>query len=133
MAKGRKTAAMLGLLGAGALAARAVPLSPVNSENPDRDAILEEAKRKYGFSGAMKYLNSPYRIPTDYERDQNREKVFKNEPSLRGTLRTEDYVPILSETGLPIKTGRMKKGGKVSASSRGDGIAQRGKTRGRML
>lgn len=27
----------------------------------------------------------------------------------------------------------MKKGGKVSASSRGDGIAQRGKTRGKMV
>ena len=27
---------------------------------------------------------------------------------------------------------RMKKGGKVSASSRADGIAQRGKTKGRM-
>ena len=27
----------------------------------------------------------------------------------------------------------MKKGGKVSASKRGDGIAQRGKTKGRMI
>jgi hypothetical protein len=30
------------------------------------------------------------------------------------------------------RPGPMKKGGKVSASSRGDGIAQRGKTKGRM-
>ena len=132
MAKGRKTAAMLGLLGAGALAARAVPPSPVNSENPDRDAILEEAKRKYGFSGAMKYLSSPYRIPTDYERDQNRKKAYEAEPGLRGTLRTEDYQPVLSGTGMSVRSG-MKKGGKVSASSRGDGIAQRGKTRGKMV
>jgi hypothetical protein len=31
-----------------------------------------------------------------------------------------------------MKREDMKKGGKVSASSRGDGIAQRGKTRGKM-
>ena len=31
------------------------------------------------------------------------------------------------------KESGMKKGGKVSASSRGDGIAQRGKTKGRMV
>jgi hypothetical protein len=31
------------------------------------------------------------------------------------------------------ETRGMKKGGKVSASSRGDGIAQRGKTKGRMV
>ena len=31
------------------------------------------------------------------------------------------------------KDDGMKKGGKVSASSRGDGIAQRGKTKGRMV
>ena len=29
--------------------------------------------------------------------------------------------------------GGMKKGGKVSASRRGDGVAQRGKTKGRMV
>ena len=39
-------------------------------------------------------------------------------------------------TPVRNKMGYMKKGGKVkasSASSRGDGIAQRGKTRGRMV
>jgi hypothetical protein len=33
-------------------------------------------------------------------------------------------------TATPVQ---MKKGGKVTASRRGDGIAQRGKTRGRMV
>ena len=35
-----------------------------------------------------------------------------------------------SQNALPFG---MKKGGKVTASRRGDGIAQRGKTRGRMV
>ena len=132
MAKGRKTAAMLGLLGAGLAASKlgGVSLPPSDPEQAD---VVDEARRKYGFKGAQEYFKNPNRTPTDVERTRAREKVFKTEPNLRGTLRTEDYVPILSETGLPIKTGVMKKGGKVSASSRGDGIAQRGKTRGKML
>ena len=34
---------------------------------------------------------------------------------------------------VPAKPFGMKKGGKVSTARRGDGIAQRGKTRGRMI
>ena len=132
MAKGRNTAAMLGLLGAGLAASKlgGVSLPPIDPEQAD---VVDEARRKYGFKGAQEYLKNPYRTPTDVERTRAREKVFKTEPSLRGALRTEDYVPILSGDGLPIKPGGMKKGGKVSASSRGDGIAQRGKTRGKMI
>ena len=37
------------------------------------------------------------------------------------------------ETADPAKPFGMKKGGKVSTSRRGDGIAQRGKTRGRIV
>lgn len=33
----------------------------------------------------------------------------------------------------PVKAAGMKKGGKASASKRADGIAQRGKTKGRMV
>ena len=40
----------------------------------------------------------------------------------------------MSQAYEDFRTGKgMKKGGKVTASSRGDGCAQRGKTRGRML
>lgn len=38
-----------------------------------------------------------------------------------------------AETADSTKPFGMKKGGKVTASRRGDGIAQRGKTRGRMV
>jgi hypothetical protein len=123
MAKGRKTAALLGVLGAGALAAKQLPyLGRVDLDavpkptRPERETRIPE-----------------YPVLTDDQRKESRKKLYETESSLRGTLRTEDYVPILSGDGLPIKTGGMKKGGKVSASSRGDGIAQRGKTKGRML
>lgn len=121
MAKGKNTAALLGLLGAGALAAGQIPYlgkvaldSSLKPTRPERETRLPE-----------------YPVVSDEERKAARKRVFETEPSLRGTLRTEDYQPILSGTGLPIRSG-MKKGGKVSASSRADGIAQRGKTKGRM-
>jgi hypothetical protein len=114
MAKGRKTAAMLGLLGAGALASKQIPyLGRV-----DLDAAPKEVR--------------PDPVVSDDERKAARKKVYDTEPSLRNTLRTEDYQPVLSGTGMSVRSG-MKKGGKVSASSRGDGIAQRGKTRGKMV
>ena len=117
MAKGRNTAALLGLLGAGALASNlgSVKLDSPKEKRPERETRIPG-----------------YPVPTDEERKASREKLFKTEPSLRGALRTEDYEPILSGSGLTWKSGAMKKGGKVSASSRADGIAQRGKTKGRM-
>jgi hypothetical protein len=119
MAKGRKTAAMLGLLGAGALAAglgRVKLDSASETKGAGRETRLPE-----------------YPVVSDEARTAARKRTFETEPSLRGTLRTEDYRPILSGTGLPIKTGGMKSGGKVTASRRADGIAQRGKTKGRMV
>ncbi len=109
---------MLGLLGAGALAAKQIPyLGRV-----DLDAASKEVNPA-----------SDLRMVDDEARTAARKRVYETEPSLRGTLRTEDYRPILSGTGLPIKTGGMKSGGKVTASRRADGIAQRGKTRGKMV
>jgi hypothetical protein len=74
-----------------------------------------------------------YPVVSDEARKAARKKVYETEQSLRDTLRTEDYRPILSGTGLSWKTGAMKSGGKVTASRRADGIAQRGKTRGKMV
>jgi len=39
----------------------------------------------------------------------------------------------LNELAREVSRGGMKKGGKVSASKRADGIAKRGKTKGRMI
>ena len=41
--------------------------------------------------------------------------------------------PPMDPEGVRKKTKKMASGGKVSASSRGDGIAQRGKTKGRFV
>jgi hypothetical protein len=118
MAKGRKTAALGALLGAGALAAG---LGGVKLDS------ASETK------GAGRETRLPeYPVVSEEARTAARKRTFETEPSLRGTLRTEDYRPILSGTGLPIKTGGMKKGG-MTASRRADGIAQRGKTKGRMV
>jgi hypothetical protein len=127
MAKGRKTAALLGVLGAGLAASKLGNVS-LGQLDPDRADVIDEAKRKYGFKGAQEYLSNPNRTPTDAERMQARKKVYETEPSLRGTLRTEDYVPILSGTGLPIRSG-MKKGG----VTRADGCITKGHTRGKMV
>jgi hypothetical protein len=114
MAKGKKTAALLGALGAGAVASKQIPyLGKV-----DLNAAPKEAR--------------PDPVVSDEARKAARKKVYETEPSLRGTLMTEDYQPVLSGTGLSIKSG-MKKGGTVSASRRADGIAKKGKTKGRML
>jgi hypothetical protein len=119
MAKGRKTAALGALLGAGALAA--------NLGRVDLNAGPKAARPE------LENRIPEYPVPSDDERTAARKRVYDTEPSLRGTLRTEDYRPILSGTGLPIRTGGMKSGGKVTASRRADGIAQRGKTRGKMV
>jgi len=119
MAKGRKTAAMLGLLGAGALAAKQIPyLGRVDLDagpKPTRPEIETRIPE--------------YPVPTEDEFRAARKRVYETEPSLRGTLRTEDYRPILSGTGLPIKTGGMKKGG----VTRADGCITKGHTRGKMV
>ena len=67
-----------------------------------------------------------------------RKRLAETEPVLRNKLMSEDYEPVRSGTGLLWKTGAtrndgMKSGGKVTASRRADGIAQRGKTRGKMV
>jgi hypothetical protein len=107
MARGkRNTAALAALLGAGALASRkGVDLGPL----PEFDSDAFE--RAYGI-GAR---------PTDLRRAMEGD----DDRALRAEVGdVKRYVPAV---------GPYKKGGKVSASSRGDGIARRGKTRGRLL
>jgi hypothetical protein len=45
----------------------------------------------------------------------------------------EDMSELTREVGRGMKSDAKRQGGKVSASSRADGIAQRGKTRGKMV
>ncbi len=115
MAKGRRAAALGALLGAGALAAG---LGGVKLDS------ASETK------GAGRETRLPeYPVVSEEDRKAARKKVYETEPGLRNALRTEDYRPILSGTGLPIKTGGMKKGG----VTRADGCITKGHTRGKMV
>lgn len=102
----RNAAALAALLGAGALASRkGVDLGPL----PEFDSDAFE--RAYGIG------TRPTALRRAMEEDDDR--------ALRAEVAdVKRYVPAASP---------YKKGGKVSASSRGDGIARRGKTRGRLL
>ncbi len=55
---------------------------------------------------------------------------------LEGVTPVEQTVPFDAQANTSAASAKpfgMKKGGKVSTARRGDGIAQRGKTRGRMV
>ena len=128
MAKGKNARALLGLLGAG-LAARAMTLPSLGEGDADRREVHQEALDKLGLSGAGDYIVNPNRRITEAERRQARMRASPDSASL-----------VLSGDGTPVRAGdgflrsqQFKKGGKVSASKRADGIAQRGKTRGRMV
>jgi hypothetical protein len=75
---------------------------------------------------------------------QNREASAAKEATAEETSRLAKRVPargrgvidtsnIDSSTLLPKRSGYAKGGSVSKASSRGDGIAQRGKTKGRMI
>ena len=63
-----------------------------------------------------------------YMKEQARKKEDTQTGSERLARKAEAFRKRMRE-----QAGGMKKGGSVSASKRGDGIAQRGKTRGRMV
>lgn len=87
-----------------------------------RDSLQDELTREdHGTA-------SPARL------ERARAAAIQEEPSLRGVMVDSSGMPIRSGSGF-LKSGKYKKGGAVkskSASSRADGIAQRGKTKGRM-
>jgi hypothetical protein len=65
--------------------------------------------------------------------DEPTEKPSKDKDEDEGNF--QETKRIMREVDADIKASKgdkMKSGGKVTASKRGDGIAQRGKTRGKM-
>jgi len=122
MAKGRKTAALLGVLGAGLAASKLGNVS-LGQLDPDRADVIDEAKRKYGFKGALEYFDNPYRKVTDAEREQARRRAFKDSPTT-----------VLTASGLPIETaGGYLKTYKKGGVTRADGCITKGHTRGKMV
>ena len=78
---------------------------------------------------------TPGRVPSSEQAAANRGAAMDKVKSVAGSI--GDYfrdfkTPAERRSDEAKKGPGMKKGGSVSASSRGDGIAQRGKTRGKM-
>jgi hypothetical protein len=85
--------------------------------------ILEVNQDKYGKA-------SPERTR------QAKLRALQEEDALRGVLTDSSGMPVRSQSGRSVGSGQYKKGGAVktkSASARADGIAKRGKTRGRVI
>jgi hypothetical protein len=85
------------------------------SSGPSVGRQVEEAARQKAI--ADRYADSAQGDLTEDQMNELRAKSIFNSPNVA--------------SGRGMISG-MKKGGSVSASSRGDGIAQRGKTKGRM-
>jgi hypothetical protein len=131
MARDSDLAALAALIGAGALAMRkksSVDLGPIP---PELKGVNVSGAN---FRQRLAEIDNPYRKVTPEELRAVRGRVLDTDPAFRGVVRDSDNNPVLSGTGQTVKSGSYKKGGKVkkTASSRGDGIAQRGKTKGKM-
>ena len=117
-----------------------------------------DPSKKPGGDGSEKYTPKEKRGPSEFDKALEKEKAeraraeaSKMAEEHRAKVKAESprtYTERLQDMGrLPSGGGggggvpkinrditkNMKKGGKVSASSRADGIAQRGKTKGRMI
>lgn len=118
MARGRDIGALAALLGMGAMAAS----RKSSSSTGDSDADTLALARKYPDARLLM-------TPAEGRAARRQALTELGNPNL---LLTEDVQPVRTGPGTLLRTG-MKKGGKVSASRRGDGIAKRGKTRGKMF
>lgn len=103
-------------------------------ENKAKLAELEERLRAENKEPFPKMQKEAERAKTMWDKFREKHGIIRGSGSARGALGAT------GPKNLGGKTPEMKKGGKVkskpkalSASSRGDGIAQRGKTRGRMV
>lgn len=88
------------------------------------------------FMDAIDEMNrDEYRNATPEEMERARRRAIREEPTLRNVLTDSSGMPVRSGSGY-ARSGQYKKGGAVkakSASARADGIAQRGKTKGRIV
>jgi hypothetical protein len=86
------------------------------------------------FMDAMDEMNrDEYRNATADELKRARLRAVREEPALRGAIVDSSGMPVRSGSGY-ARSGQYKKGGMVkSASVRADGIAKRGKTKGRIV
>jgi len=87
----------------------------------ENERMIKGAASDVG-TAIMDYANKPYVSPAARKADENKGKTYRD---LNGNIKTRTGM----KHGGAVK---MASGGSASASRRGDGIAQRGKTRGKM-
>ena len=87
----------------------------------NREAVADTVKEAASAIGD--YANKPFLSPMMRKAEENKGKTYRD---LSGNVRTAEGM----KRGGAVK--KMASGGSISASCRGDGIAQRGKTRGKM-
>jgi hypothetical protein len=104
-----------------------------------RRAAQTRAEKAAESAPLREILRGAQQTETARRAAETRERAIRKaqETMGRGTARTrartaERRQDVLDEMRMGGEGGGFKKGGKVSASSRADGIAKRGKTRGRM-
>ena len=110
--------------------ASANPKKPSDTFDPVRRGIASVGDT---VAGAMGMPEKRRTMRSDEEAFiQNRDAAYNK--AMKDKAQSEEALKSMKETNLDsVKEAEYKKGGKVkSASSRADGIAQRGKTRGKM-
>lgn len=116
------------------------PQNRAQVQNAAGRAVLRSLGRASGIAGAVQ---AGHELGSEIEKRTGIGKKFVDESGLgdaveRAVKRRHEGVQLTPEARERVFSGEtegMKRGGKVkpTASSRGDGIAQRGKTRGRYL
>ena len=94
--------------------------------------ILDKAKE-----AVESFTGGKWKTMADYEKEggpkvPGPKKAIKVQKTVVETV-PEDDMPATGPDGKYLKPRPYKSGGSVSASRRADGIAQRGKTRGKMV
>jgi hypothetical protein len=139
----KKTSKVLGGLGAAYILSDA--LGPkVTGVDPEVEAADREATRKRVEENRVDRPPAPANPPAA----SAPEPSVRTEPSEPPVMSLEEIAKLRAETARGLREREnqidfreqasrepsiLKKGGTVSASRRGDGIAQRGKTRGKMV
>jgi hypothetical protein len=139
MAKKKGGRALAGLAALGTMGAIASRMSSPRGKRSALDEIEADVALKgptpTGGRRAADILDEEYARNKPAVTDEEQARIFKGIPGVR----TSTGIPVRSGDGL-LETESFKKGGAVksrgsvsSAAKRGDGIAIRGKTKGRML
>ena len=122
---------------------KAIPAKP-DVAKPEDDSPYDKKKLKKGMFtdfGADKFGTTAYEVPT--EKNMNRPKATSDQSKIGmftdmpgyPMKEAEEIVKKIEARNAQKESGPFKKGGMVksSASKRADGIAMKGKTKGRMV